>query len=223
MHAALTLMLALSTQRISGERIALLAAREVAAISHAVDRSFVPVSAVPDQIVSDGHVDLRAQSPVGTSAFVNVPVQIEVDGHLDRTVLVGYRVQQYIETAVAAHDLAPGTVLTAQDLKVTRVPYTGRPGNGIDVLLGRRVQSAVLKDQPIPIEATAVNQIVKAGSTIVFIVRDSGVAVAADAIARTGGGLGDQVFVFNPSTRKALSGVVTGPGTVELDISGGDR
>ncbi len=91
------------------------------------------------------------------------------------------------------------------------------------MLLGRRVQNAFFKDQPITIEATAVNQIVKAGSTVVFIVRDSGVAVTADAIARTGGGLGDQVFVFNTSTHKALSGVVTGPGTVELDISGGDQ
>jgi flagella basal body P-ring formation protein FlgA len=131
--------------------------------------------------------------------------------------------QQYVETAVAAHDIAPGAVLSADDLKMARVPYAGRPGNGMDVLVGRRLQNAALKDQPITIEGTAVNQIVKAGSTVVFIVRDAGVSVAADAIARTGGGLGDQVFVFNPSTHKALSGVVTGPGTVELDISGGDR
>jgi flagella basal body P-ring formation protein FlgA len=223
MHAALALLVALSTQTISGERIALLAAREVARISHAADQRLVPVTVVPDQVVSDGRVDLRAQSPVGTSAFVNVPVQIEVDGHVDRTVLVGYRVQQYVETAVAVHDLAPGTVLAPEDLRMARVPYAGRPGNGIDVLVGRRLTASVLKDQPITIGATAVNQIVKAGSTIVFIVRDSGVAVSADAIARTGGGLGDQVFVFNPATRKSLSGVVTGPGTVELDISGGDR
>ncbi len=210
-------------QLVRGQRIAMLASREVATLSHDASQGFVPVTAVADQIVSDGHVDLRAQSPVGTSAFVNVPVQIEVDGHLDRTVLVGYRVQQYVETAVAAHDLAPGTVLSAGDLKVARVAYAGRPANGVDVLVGRRISGAVLKGQPVAIEATAVNQIVKAGSTVMFIVRDSGVAVAADAIARTGGGLGDQVFVFNPVTRKALSGVVTGPGTVELDISGGNE
>jgi flagella basal body P-ring formation protein FlgA len=85
------------------------------------------------------------------------------------------------------------------------------------------VDSAVLKGQPVRIQATSVNQIVKAGSTVVFIVRDSGVVISADAIARTSGGLGDEVFVYNPSTHKALSGTVTGPGTVELDISGGDN
>ncbi len=210
-------------QRISGQRIAVLASREVATLSHDAAQGFVPVTAVADQLVTDGHVNLRAQSPVGTSSFVNVPVRIEVDGHLDRTVLVGYRVQQYVETAVAARDLAPGTVLSADDVKMSRVPFAGRPANGVDVLVGRRVQGAVLKGQPVTIEVTAINQIVKAGSTVMFIIRDSGVAVAADAIARTGGGLGDQVFVFNPVTRKALSGVVTGPGTVELDISGGNE
>lgn len=211
-----------ASQTISGKRIASLAAHEVAGLAHGPDEGFVPVSIVPDQIVTDGRVDLRAQSPVGTTSFVNVPVQIEVNGRLDRTVLVGYRVQQYVETAVAARDLVPGTVLSEDDLVMARVPYAGRAANGIDALVGRRLNGAVLKGQTVSLQSTAVNQIVKPGSTVMFIVRDAGVAVSADAIARTGGGLGDQVFVFNPSTRKALSGVVTGPGTVELDISGGN-
>lgn len=212
-----------SVQRVSGKRIASIAERQLSFVSHDADRGFVPASIVPDQLVSEGRIALHAGEPSGTSAFVNVPVEIDVDGKPDRTVLVGYRVQQFVETAVAAHDLAPGTVLSAGDLSMARVPYTGAPANGIDVLVGRRTDNAVLKGQPVRIQSTAVNQIVKAGSTIVFIVRDSGVTISADAIARTGGGLGDQVFVYNPSTHKALSGTVTGPGTVELDISGGDN
>jgi flagella basal body P-ring formation protein FlgA len=227
--AALLLLLApfgaraadLGRQRVSGKRIAMLAAHEIAGLAHEPNQDFIPASLVPDQVVSDGHVDLRAQSPVGGAAFVNVPVQIEVNGHLDRTVLVGYRVQQFVETAVASQDLIAGTVLSADDLRMARVPFEGRAGNGIDALVGRRLNGAVLEGQPVALSATAVNQIVKPGSTVMFIIRDDGVAVSADAIARSGGGLGDQVFVYNPATHKALSGVVTGPGTVELDISGG--
>lgn len=211
-----------SVQAISGKRIATLAAHRLASVAHEPNEGFVPVSIVPDQLVSQGRIALSAGTPVGSNAFVNVPVQIAVDGKVNRTVFVGYRVQQYVETAVAARDLAPGTVLAAEDLALARVPFTGVPANGTDVLVGRQVQSAVLKGQPVRIAGTAVNQIVKAGATVVFIVRDSGVAISADAIARTGGGMGDQVFVYNPSTHKALSGTVTGPGTVELDISGGD-
>lgn len=209
-------------QKVSGKRIAAIAYKELANVAHDPDQAFVPVSIVPDQLVSEGRLAIRAGSPLGSTSFINVPVEIDVDGKADRTVMVGYRVQQYVETAVAARDLVAGTVLAQDDLVIARVPFSGVPSNGTEALVGRKIDSAVLKGQPVRISATSVNQIVKAGSTIVFIVRDAGVAISADAIARTGGGMGDQVFVYNPSTRKSLSGTVTGPGTVELDISGGD-
>lgn len=212
-----------SVLHVSGRQIAQIAAREIAGLAHDADREYIAVSTVPDQVLSGDRVALKAQAPIGTPSFVNVPVAIDVDGKLNRTVYVGYRVQQFVETAVAAHDIVPGTVLSAGDLTMARKPYAGRPGNGIDALVGRKVNGSVLKGQSVTIEATTENQIVKAGATVVLVVRDSGVAVTADVIARTSGGLGDQVSVFNPSTNKALSGTVTGPGTVELDISGGDE
>lgn len=212
-----------AVQRVSGERITQAASREIATMAHDADHQYVAVSVVPDQVITGERVALHVQSPVGNTSFVNVPVAIDVDGKLDRTIYVGYRMQQYVETAVAAQDIVPGTVLSEDDLVMARVPYTGRPGNGIAALVGRKVTGSVLKGQPIRIEATSVNQIVKAGATVVLIVRDAGVAVTADVIARTSGGLGDQVSVYNASTNKALSGTVTGPGTVELDISGGDQ
>lgn len=209
--------------RISGTRIAQAASREIAAMAHDADHQYVAASVIPDQLVSGEHVALHVDSPVGTASFVNVPVAIDVDGKLDRTIYVGYRMQQYVETAVAAHDLVPGTVLSEDDLVIARVPYTGRPGNGTNALVGRKLMGSVLKGQPVTIEVTGVNQIVKAGATVVLIVRDNGVEVAAPALARTSGGLGDEVSVYNPSTNKALSGTVTAPNTVELDISGGDQ
>lgn len=209
--------------RVSGQRIAQAASREIATMTHDADHQYVASSVIPDQLVSGEHVALHVQSPIGTPSFVNVPVAIDVDGKLDRTIYVGYRMQEYVETAVAAHDIVPGTVLAEDDLTIARVPFTGRPGNGITALVGRKVISSVLKGQPVPIEATNVNQIVKAGATVVLIVRDNGVEVSADAIARTSGGLGDEVSVYNASTNKALSGTVTAPNTVVLDISGGDQ
>ena len=61
----------------------------------------------------------------------------------------------------------------------------------------------------------------KAGSTVVLIVRDGPVALSADVVARTAGGMGDVVAVYNPQTKKALSGVVTGPNRVELTLPAG--
>lgn len=209
-------------QRVSGESIARTAAQEVAAIAHDPNRELVAVASIPDQVVAAGRVTLRAESPMSSAAFYDVPVQIAIDGRVDRTVLVGYRVQRYVTSAVAAHDLVPGTVLTADDVTMARVPDTGVPANGTDALVGRQVGEAFSKGERISIAQTSVDQIVKAGSTVMLVVRDNGVAVTADVLAQTGGGMGDQVFVYNRLTHKALSGTVTGPGTVELDISGAD-
>ncbi len=211
-----------STQRVGGARIAALAARAIRALPVTADRSYLPAFTVPDQIVAAGRVTLAAGAPMISPSYVNVPVTVDVNGKFERIVYAGYRVQRYVQTAVAARDLAAGTVLSAGDVKVARVPYTGQAVSGTAILLGRQIDTTVVKGQPIAVASTVTNMIVKAGSTVVLIVRDSGVALTADVVARTSGGLGDQVQIYNPSTNKSLSGTVIGPGRVELDLSGGN-
>ena len=67
---------------------------------------------------------------------------------------------------------------------------------------------------------TKLISLVKAGNTVTLIVDNDGVRVAADVVARTSGGLGDEVSVYNPQTNKTLSGTVVGPDRVELNLSG---
>lgn len=208
------------TQRISGSQFVALAKHAVGTISLAGDSALVQAAPVRDQIVPAGAVSLVPESPLATSTYVNVPIDVDVDGSFVRTVFVGYRMQQYIRTAVAAHDLVAGTVIAADDLTMGRVPWNGRLGNGTDVLVGRKVFVPFRKGQPVYIEETQTNMIVKPGSSVVLIVNDGGVSVVAEGVARTGGGLGDEVSVYNPSTNHTLSGMVVGPDRVQLDIMG---
>ncbi|MGC2131197.1 MAG: flagellar basal body P-ring formation chaperone FlgA, partial [Candidatus Aquilonibacter sp.] len=127
---------------------------------------------------------------------------------------------RYVETAVATHDLLPGDVLTAADLKMARMVFVGQRTNGTTALIGRRVISAVRSGAPIIIESTQTNEIVKAGNTVTLIVDNDGVRVAADVVARSSGGLGEHVSVYNPLTNKTLTGTVVGPDRVELNLSG---
>ncbi len=207
--------------RISGKRFETLAKAATASLHLTGDAQLVQAYPVPDQIVPAGKLTLTVGTALYNPSYINVPVSIEIDGKFLRQVFVGYRVQQYVHAAVAARDLVPGTVITADDVTTARVPFNGQRINGPEALIGRRVLSATRQGEPIAIESTQTNQIVKAGSTVVLIVHDGGVAVAADVVARTGGGLGDEVQLWNPQTRKALSGTVVGPDRVELDLSGG--
>ncbi len=212
--------MAAETQRISGKTFETLAKKAISGLTFHGDAQLVESGSVRDQLVVEGAVSLRVESPLVTPSYVNVPIDVAVDGNFIRTVFVGYRVQQFVRTAVAADDLAAGTVLHAGDLTMERIAYTGRAANGTQVLLGRKVLFPVRKGEPIYIEETQTNQIVKPGSSVVLIVNDGGVSVVAEAVARTGGGLGEEVSVYNPSTNKTLSGTVVGPDRVELDILG---
>ena len=209
-----------TTQRIAGNRFEQLAKPVIANVHLTGDVALLQAYPIPDQIVPPGTVSLVVGSAMLNPVFVNVPIEINVNGHFIRQIFVGYKVQQYVHTAVAARDLVPGTVLTASDVKIARVPFDGQRTNGSAVLVGRRVLSAIRAGQPISIEITQTNQIVKAGNTVVLIVRDDGVNVVADVVARSSGGLGDEVALYNPQTNKTLSGTVVGPDRVELDLSG---
>lgn len=212
-----------ATQRIAGKRFELLAKPMIATVHVQGDAELVQADPIPDQIVPAGELSLVVGNVVTNPVFINVPIEIDVDGRFIRQVFVGYKVQQYVRTAVAAHDLVPGTVLAATDLRMARVPFDGQRTNGTDVLVGRRILSAVRAGAPISIEVTQTNQIVRAGTTVVLIIHDGGVEIVADVVARSSGGLGDQVALFNPETNKTLSGTVIGPDRVELDLSGGTQ
>ncbi len=208
------------TQILLGKRFAILAEPIERAVHLTGDAELVPAAPIPDQVVPLGSVGLVPQGAIVTAAYVNVPIQIDIDGKFLRTVFVGYRVQRYASTAVASHDLLPGTVLAPQDLTVARVVYTGQRINGTQALIGRRVIEAVRAGAPVAIEQTQTNEIVRAGNTVTLIVDDNGVSVVADVVARSSGGLGDHVSVYNPQTNKTLTGTVVGPDRVELNLSG---
>lgn len=209
-----------ASQRILGKRLEALAKPAAARVELQGDSALIAAFAIPDQIVPSGALSLNVGSALINPSYVNVPIEIDVNGKFVRNIFVGYRVQQYVKTAVAAHDLVPGTVLTTDDVRMARVPFTGQRLNSAQVLIGRRVVSATREGQTIAIESTQTNQIVKAGNTVVLIVTDNGVQVVAEVVARTSGGLGDEISVYNPETRKTLSGTVVGPDRVELDLSG---
>jgi flagella basal body P-ring formation protein FlgA len=188
------------------------------------DRSIAPAYAIQDQNVPLGTLAIvPAGSPQVTPTYVSVPVAIEVNGKVARTVVAGYRITSYVMTAVAAHDLLPGQVLAPGDLVQARVASNGRPPVETNLLMGRRISAPTSRGTAIYLEQTAANQLVKPGMAAILVIHDGAVALTADVVARTGGALGDSVTVVNPQTQKAIAGIVTGPNRVELTLPGGEQ
>ncbi|MBV8645076.1 MAG: flagellar basal body P-ring formation protein FlgA [Candidatus Eremiobacteraeota bacterium] len=211
-------------QIVAGTRIAAVADKVAHGLADGPDRSVAPAFQILDQNLPAGTVRIAPTgSPFVSSTYIGVPVAISVDGKLARTVVAGYRITNYVETAVAARDLAPGAVLAAGDIAIARVASNGRPPIGADVLLGRKLSAATPKGLPLYVEATVPNPVVKPGQAAILVIHDGVVALVADVVARTGGAIGDVVTVVNPQTQKAIAGVVTGPNRVELTLPGGEH
>jgi flagella basal body P-ring formation protein FlgA len=209
---------------VAGTRVAVVADKIAHGLVNGPDRSIAPAYAVADQSLPAGAVQIApAGTPFVSSTYLGVPVAIRIDGKLTRTVVAGYRITTYVQTAVAARDLAPGAVLAQDDLALARVASNGRPAVGTDALVGRKLSSATMKGAPLYVEQTVPDTVVKPGQAAILIVRDGNVALTADVVARTGGAIGDTVTVFNPQTQKAIAGVVTGKNRVELILPGGER
>lgn len=182
------------------------------------DRTLEPARGISDQSLPLGQLAVSTGSPQVNSSFIAVPVAIAVDGRVRVTLMVTYHIAQYVHTAVAARQIDPGTILDADDLTLERVPFVGRQPVDVASLVGRKVRTSFAKGTPVFIEQTAAVELVRAGSTVVLIIRDGPVALAADVVARNSGALGDTIAVYNPTTKKALTGVVTGPNRVELNL-----
>ena len=222
--AASTVALApLVVQYVTGKQIAAIADKLANGLVHDPDRAVVPAFRLVDQSVPLGNIEIAPMTPLVYPTYIAVPLQISVDGRLAKTITAGYRVEQYVHTAVAAHDLAPGALLVADDLTTARVLSNGRPSVDVSALVGRKLRSATARGAQIFVEQTSVNQLVKAGSGAILVVKDGPVALTADVIARTGGGLGESVIVYNAQTNRVLSGTVTGTNRVELVLPGGEE
>jgi flagella basal body P-ring formation protein FlgA len=212
------------TQIVAGARVAAVADKIARGLVVGPDRTIAPAYAVSDQSLPAGGVQITAAgTPFVTPTYLSVPIALRVDGKLARTVVAGYRVTIYVHTATAARDLAPGRVLAESDLALARIASNGRPAVGLDVLVGRKLNSATVKGAPLYVEQTVADTVVKPGQAAILLVRDGIVVLTVDVVARTGGAIGDTVTVFNPQTQKAIAAVVTGPNRVELTLPSGDQ
>jgi len=210
----------LHVQTVPGERIAAIAGRIAGTLISGSDRTVTPAFKIFDQTVPAGTIAIETGTPQVNPSYVTVPITIDVDGRVARTLVAGYRVTTYVTTTVAAHDLTPGTVLTPGDLATQRVPSYGRVGIDPAALIGRQLHTTVARGAVVYVEQTGLPLLVRAGQPALLIVRDGGVSLSADVVARTGGALGESVSVWDPQTQRALSGVVTGPNVVELVLPG---
>ncbi len=128
------------------------------------------------------------------------------------------RIRRYAQVVVAARALPAGHVLSAADLKRTRLEVDGlrsyhREPRRLDGMVLRRALAA---GQPVEAVHVSPPVLVRRGQRIVVEARAGGLAVRAAGVALADGRKGDTIRVRNLRSKRVVQAVVTGRGRVEV-------
>lgn len=189
-----------------------------------------PVAAKLPEAAADEDVSITAEPHAGTVNLgrTQMDVTIRVRGERRLAVPVVLDAKLIQPVAVLLKPVQAGEPLTEQAIRVERRPVdAGRRHLSAGELVGRKVTrplpaghtlSAGDVEQP---TATAEPPLVRTRQRVTLTVTIGAMTVSAAGEALQDGKLGQTVRVQNADSKKVLTGRVSGPGTVDIDIGGG--
>ncbi len=131
------------------------------------------------------------------------------------------QVQPMVMAVVATRRMRPGTLLTAHDVTLARVPAMPAGGQRemmrhIGAVLGLELRRIAVAGQPIPRAALRRPRAVRRGALVRLHLSVPGLAVSAAGVALDGGPVGATIRVRNPASGAVLAALVTGPGRARV-------
>jgi len=165
------------------------------------------------------HVAIRHQPAytfVGEGVF---PTAVYLDGRRVRSLFLKAHVEVYKPVMVASEHIARGSGLSGDRVAGQTVGLsTVRGGYFLerDALAALQARRDIVPGTVITAEMVERPVLVKRGDGVMLKYETAQIEVAVKMRARAAGRLGDMIAVENPSSRKVLSALVTGPGEVEI-------
>ncbi len=130
------------------------------------------------------------------------------------------RAQPMLEVAVAASRLLPGTILSAADLRMARLPAARVPADTarrIEDAVGKELRIQAAPGTPLPVSDLLVPTLVRRDARVMMLAEGSGLSLTAEGRALEAGAAGEHIRVLNPASRAVLDAVVIGEGRVRID------
>jgi len=118
-----------------------------------------------------------------------------------------------VEVLTWARNLSAGELVQPTDLvwgKAAAAPADAP--NDPDAVIGLAAKRPLRAGAPVAARDVAALAVVKAGDVVTLTYDADGVSLALQAKALSGGGVGETINVQNPSSKKIVQAVVTGPG-----------
>lgn len=148
-------------------------------------------------------VGVRCTSPSPWTLYVPVAVEVET------------------QVLVLRRGLPRRAPILAEDVELQTRRMSGALTNFItdaSALQGHRLKRALPAGTPLTIEVLAPDLLIRRGQKVMLVAASGGIEIRAEGLALTEGALNDRVRVQNANSSRIVEGVVTGAGTVRVDL-----
>ena len=196
---------------------------------------FIAAETVNEQItprIDVGRLDARLRLAACTSqldAFLpgagriggNTIVGVRCEGSQPWTVFVQSKVLLTRNVVVAARALSPGTVVTAQDIRLEpREVSRLRRGflESSSEIIGKEVARTLSPGSVVTVNAVVAPKMIRRGEQVKVILQAGAVLVRSNALALSDGVKNQRIRVKNLSSRRIVFARVIGPGRVLVKL-----
>lgn len=172
----------------------------------------VPFESEPQPVVSDLDYDANAgrfSAVLSVTGEAMEPLHLRVAGRVDDTV----------DVPVAAVRLLAGSVLRAEDVRMSRVHIAALRGEAVRRVsdaVGMQAKRQLSVGQPLTLSELVRPAMVQRNATVLMVLDSPGIALTAQGQAMESAAIGERIRVLNPMSHAVIEAEVIGPDRVRI-------
>lgn len=213
--------------RLGGEAVAAMARDWLAArVAREVERGAIELLAAPRELILPaGDVVTTVSLQSGSLAGGPVTVLVEATSEdrmgvrTTRSATATFRINARHDVVVTARDVAPRTILTADDVRTERRHHDRVPPGALREVreaIGKEATRMVVQGDALTTSSVAPPRVVRRGAVVTLLVEGRGFRVVARGIAAEDGAVGDTIRVVNQTSHREMAGRVEDDRTVRI-------
>lgn len=187
-----------------------------------VELASVRVPTLPDlRVPVEATYEVRVEVPADLSQSVSAEIVVKDGDQLVRSQKVLVHVDAVGTAYVAAAPLARGRALSGSDFEAQRLPMSQIPADAVrstDELDGATLRRDVKDGETLTRRYLEMPPLVKRGDRVTMIAQRGGIRISAQGEAMGPARRGESVKIRNVDSLKIVSGRVTGPQLVEMEM-----
>lgn len=163
---------------------------------------------------------LEAQIDQGNINHPRLSVKVSCQAPVQWAIRLPVRIERYLDVLVATTPITRGEALSENNVSYQSVNVNkmNQYIDDFDELTGKVAKRHIRAGTVIRHGYLKYPQIISKGDTVQIVARSNGFEVKSQGVAQENGTMGDLIKIKNPSSRRTIHAVVTGPNQVQVHL-----